>query len=74
MRAERRASVVWEGSLMDGRGTIVETGSGALSDLGVSWKARTEEPEGSTSPEELIAAAYRSPTAAQLTTFHHASR
>jgi osmotically inducible protein OsmC len=43
---------------MDGRGTIVETGSGALSDLGVSWKARTEEPGGLTSPEELIAAAH----------------
>ncbi len=58
MKAERRAEVVWEGDLMSGSGTITSTGSGALSNLGVSWKARTEEPGGSTSPEELIAAAH----------------
>jgi lipoyl-dependent peroxiredoxin len=58
MRAERRAEVVWQGDLMHGSGTIVSTGSRALSDLGVSWKARIEEPGGSTSPEELLAAAH----------------
>jgi len=42
---------------MSGSGTITSTGSGALQNLSVSWKARTEEPGGSTSPEELIAAA-----------------
>jgi osmotically inducible protein OsmC len=57
MKAERRAEVVWKGDLMSGSGRIVSTGSGALSDLDVSWRARTEEPGGSTSPEELIAAA-----------------
>jgi osmotically inducible protein OsmC len=57
MRAERRAQVVWEGDLMSGRGTIVSTGSGVFGDLGISWKARTESPDGATSPEELLAAA-----------------
>jgi lipoyl-dependent peroxiredoxin len=55
--AERRAEVVWEGDLMSGQGTIVSTGSGAFGDLGVSWKARTEDSGGLTSPEELLAAA-----------------
>jgi lipoyl-dependent peroxiredoxin len=55
--AERRAEVVWEGDLMSGQGTIVSTGSGAFGDLGVTWKARTEDSGGLTSPEELLAAA-----------------
>jgi osmotically inducible protein OsmC len=58
MRAERRADVIWQGDLMQGSGTIVSTGSNALSNLGVSWKARTEESGGLTSPEELLAAAH----------------
>ena len=58
MRAERRAAVVWKGDLMQGSGTIVSTGSNALSNLEVSWKARTEESGGLTSPEELLAAAH----------------
>jgi len=58
MKAERRADVVWKGDLMSGSGEIVSTGSGALSNLGVSWAARTESSDGSTSPEELIAAAH----------------
>ena len=58
MKAERRAEVVWKGDLMSGSGQIVSTGSGALSDLDVSWAARTESSDGRTSPEELIAAAH----------------
>jgi lipoyl-dependent peroxiredoxin len=58
MKAERRADVVWKGDLMSGSGEIVSTGSGALSNLGVSWASRTESSDGSTSPEELIAAAH----------------
>jgi lipoyl-dependent peroxiredoxin len=60
VRADRRAEVVWKGDLMSGSGTIVSSGSGALSDLDVNWKARTESSDGSTSPEELIAAAHAS--------------
>jgi len=54
--ATKTANVTWNGSLMDGKGTIDSVGSGAISNLGVTWKNRTESEEG-TSPEELIAAA-----------------
>jgi osmotically inducible protein OsmC len=43
---------------MSGSGTIGEVGSGAFGPLDVSWAARSEEPNGKTSPEELIAAAW----------------
>jgi lipoyl-dependent peroxiredoxin len=57
--AERTARVTWSGSLMEGSGTIESTGSGAISDLEVTWASRSEEQEGGrTSPEELIAAAH----------------
>jgi osmotically inducible protein OsmC len=58
MATERRAEVVWEGSLMEGSGTITNAGSGALPELPVTWASRAESPEGRTSPEELIAAAH----------------
>lgn len=58
MATERRAEVVWEGSLMEGGGTITSVGSGAFGDLPVTWAARAESPDGRTSPEELIAAAH----------------
>ena len=58
MAAERHAEAVWEGSLMEGSGTITSTGSGALPELPVTWAARTESSDGRTSPEELLAAAH----------------
>jgi osmotically inducible protein OsmC len=58
MATERTAEVTWRGSLMEGRGTIERVQSGAFGPLDVTWAARTEEPEGLTSPEELIAAAH----------------
>jgi osmotically inducible protein OsmC len=59
MATDRRADVRWEGSLLEGSGTIVTTTSGAIGDLGVTWKARSEDEHGGlTSPEELIAAAH----------------
>lgn len=45
---------------MEGNGVVSATTSGTFNDLSVSWKARTEEPGGSTSPEELVAAAHAS--------------
>ncbi len=57
-QAERQANVTWQGSLLDGRGTITNTTSGAFGNLPVSWAARTEQPDGQTSPEELLAAAH----------------
>ncbi len=58
MKATRTAQVVWEGDLAHGSGTIVSSGSGALANLDVNWRSRTESSDGSTSPEELIAAAH----------------
>jgi lipoyl-dependent peroxiredoxin len=55
--AERTAQVVWQGNLTQGNGTI-SLNSHATGDLPVTWAARTEEPGGKTSPEELIAAAH----------------
>jgi lipoyl-dependent peroxiredoxin len=60
MATERSASVVWQGDLMNGSGTIAEIPSGAFGPLDVSWASRAEEPNGKTSPEELIAAAWAS--------------
>jgi lipoyl-dependent peroxiredoxin len=57
-QAERRARLTWEGNLIQGHGTIVQTSSGALANLPVTWASRTERPDGKTSPEELIAAAH----------------
>jgi len=60
MATERTAQVTWRGDLMSGEGTIESVGSGVFGPLDVSWAARTEEPNGKTSPEELIAAAHAS--------------
>ncbi|HXY85078.1 MAG TPA: OsmC family protein [Gaiellaceae bacterium] len=58
MATDRRAEVTWRGDLMSGNGTIDRVSSGVFGGLTVSWPARAEEPDGSTSPEELIAAAH----------------
>jgi osmotically inducible protein OsmC len=57
---DRTANVVWQGDLMNGSGTIAEVPSGTFGPLDVSWASRAEEPNGKTSPEELIAAAWAS--------------
>jgi len=60
MATDRMAKVTWTGSLIDGAGTIEGVGSGAFGPLDVTWSSRTESPDGRTSPEELIAAAWAS--------------
>jgi osmotically inducible protein OsmC len=55
---DRKAEVVWQGDLVNGSGTIQSVTSGAFGPLDVSWASRSEEPNGKTSPEELIAAAW----------------
>ncbi len=60
MATQRKAEVTWQGDLMNGSGTIDQAGSGAFGALDVSWPSRAEEPNGKTSPEELIAAAHAS--------------
>jgi len=54
--AERSARSVWEGDLLKGSGTVT-FGTGAIGPQRISWPARTEAPNGMTSPEELVAAA-----------------
>ncbi len=56
---QRSAKTVWSGDLASGSG-VLNGGSGALTDLGVTWAARTESSDGKTSPEELIASAHSS--------------
>ncbi len=56
-KVQRSAEVVWEGNVARGGGTITG-GSGALSELPVTLPTRLGDPEGHTSPEELIAAAH----------------
>ena len=58
MATDRRAEVTWNGSLMEGSGTIRSTTSGKLGEQKVSWPNRSEDNPDSTSPEELIAAAH----------------
>src|SRR5215210_7962427 len=57
MAATRTANAHWEGSLKEGKGTVSLDSSG-IGSYDVSWPARAEEPNGVTSPEELIAAAH----------------
>jgi osmotically inducible protein OsmC len=57
MTTVRRAHAKWEGDLVNGRGTVrFETG--ALPEVPVTWRARSEEAGGKTSPEELLAGAH----------------
>lgn len=56
---ESRADCVWQGSLVTGNGSI-NVASGAFGPVPVTWVARTEQKNGKTSPEELLAAAHAS--------------
>jgi lipoyl-dependent peroxiredoxin len=53
--ARREATVTWTGTLGGGEGTLVAAGGEHR--LPVDWAARSEAAEGTTSPEELLAAA-----------------
>ena len=69
--AERRADVVWNGNLQSGSGTFDLASSGAWSGAAISFATRTENPNGNTSPEELIAAAHASCYAMALSNVLH---
>ncbi len=58
MAANRRARAVWEGTLLEGRGRLSTESTPVLFEQPVTWASRTEDPEGRTSPEELLAAAH----------------
>jgi osmotically inducible protein OsmC len=55
--AERQARVQWEGSLQDGGGEL-EFASSGIGKYPVTWASRVHQPEGCTSPEELLAASH----------------
>ncbi len=57
MATVRTADAHWEGSLLDGEGHVELVSSG-LGGFDVTWASRAEDPNGKTSPEELIAAAH----------------
>ena len=59
MATTRRATTHWEGSLLEGAGRVTLESSG-LGTYDVTWASRAEDPNGRTSPEELIAAAHSS--------------
>ena len=52
-----RANAVWEGSVAEGGGRVT-VASGAFPEQPITLKRRTEGGRGTTSPEELIAAAH----------------
>jgi len=56
MTFSRHVTVDWQGGIMDGNGSA-KAGTGAFT-LPVTFPRRIGEPEGATSPEELIAAAH----------------
>ncbi|MFE3163936.1 OsmC family protein [Streptomyces sp. NPDC059224] len=59
MAVTRIAHTVWEGNLLEGNGVISFDSSG-IGEQPVTWASRSQESNGKTSPEELIAAAHSS--------------
>ncbi|KWT63638.1 peroxiredoxin [Streptomyces albus subsp. albus] len=59
MATTRTAQTHWEGNLMEGKGSVALSSSN-VGTFDVNWPARAEQPNGVTSPEELIAAAHSS--------------
>lgn len=57
MATTRNARAHWEGTLLEGSGTV-ELSSSGIGTYPITWASRAEAPEGRTSPEELIAAAH----------------
>ncbi|MCW2937895.1 MAG: OsmC family protein [Actinomycetia bacterium] len=57
MATIRTANAHWEGPLLSGKGKV-SLDSSKAGTFDVTWASRAEQPEGRTSPEELIAAAH----------------
>ncbi len=56
-RIQRSAQVTWEGNLARGTGHV-SADTGAFAELPISLPSRIGNPDGKTSPEELLAAAH----------------
>lgn len=59
MATVRTARTAWSGDLASGKGTVGFESSN-LPSTDVTWASRSQDPNGRTSPEELIAAAHSS--------------
>jgi lipoyl-dependent peroxiredoxin len=57
MAAESNATTNWQGDLAHGNGSV-KVASGSFDDFPVTWASRTSRSTGTTSPEELLAAAH----------------
>jgi osmotically inducible protein OsmC len=57
-RIAREAGITWEGNVARGVGALTAASSGAFSGISFSAASRIGNPEGKTSPEELLAAAH----------------
>ncbi len=60
MPQTRRAEATWSGDLATGNGSVTAATTHVFENLPTSWKARTEQAEDMTSPEELLATAHAS--------------
>ncbi|HVM14879.1 MAG TPA: OsmC family peroxiredoxin [Egibacteraceae bacterium] len=58
MATDRKATTIWQGDLASGSGQTTLDTTNLAGPLDVSWPSRAEEPQGRTSPEELLAAAH----------------
>ncbi|NNN01856.1 MAG: OsmC family peroxiredoxin [Acidimicrobiaceae bacterium] len=59
MATTRNAKAHWEGTLLEGHGTV-DLVSSEIGNFPITWASRAETANGRTSPEELIAAAHAS--------------
>ncbi|MFC7381383.1 OsmC family protein [Sphaerisporangium rhizosphaerae] len=59
MATTRTATTQWKGALLDGSGSVSLNTSG-VGTFDVTWASRSQDANGKTSPEELIAAAHSS--------------
>ena len=60
MATTRHATATWSGDLLSGNGTVTAATTGIFRDQRTTWASRIAEPEGVTSPEDLLAAAHAS--------------
>lgn len=58
MGFQRKATTIWEGDIKTGSGNATLDSSGAAGPLSMSFPQRAGDPDGHSSPEELIAAAH----------------
>ncbi len=60
MAAHRTATVEWIGDLLEGFGTVRPVEGGALPEVEVTWRQRTDASNAGATPEEFLAAAHAS--------------